>query len=222
MAEPIPKLKLLAGSLGSSAVFIALAIFGAGGLSAFCSLPPFVAVTIVTFLLAAAAAFTNGNLSTGIREDRGNRWVLAFFTLLGLLQAYLPPYTDRIGFWTFGGDGVRWLGVVLYAIGGFVRLWPVFVLGNRFSGLVAIQPGHRLVTGGIYRYVRHPSYLGMLILLLGWALVFRSSVGILLALLTLVPVIDRIRAEEAMLVSEFGGEYEAYRVRTWRLVPGLY
>ena len=76
-------------------------------------------------------------------------------------------YTDRKGFWTLDGDAVRWLGVVLFAAGGVLRIWPVFVLGHRFSGLVAIQPGHKLVTSGVYGVIRHPSYLGLLVKLAG-------------------------------------------------------
>jgi protein-S-isoprenylcysteine O-methyltransferase Ste14 len=111
---------------------------------------------------------------------------------------------------------------VLYALGGVVRLWPVFVLGRRFSGLVAIQPGHQLVTDGIYSVIRNPSYLGLLVLSVGWALAFRSLVGVLLALLMLVPLIARIRSEEVLLRSQFGAQYDEYRSRTWRLIPGLY
>jgi protein-S-isoprenylcysteine O-methyltransferase Ste14 len=96
------------------------------------------------------------------------------------------------------------------------------VLGNRFSGLVAIQQGHTLVTDGIYRVIRHPSYLGLLLNTLGWALAFRSGVGLLLTALTLVPLVARIRAEERLLQSQFGAEYDAYRARTSRLVTGLY
>ncbi|HEX7742703.1 MAG TPA: methyltransferase, partial [Sphingobium sp.] len=70
--------------------------------------------------------------------------------------------------------------------------------------------------------IRHPSYLGLLVNALGWALVFRSGVGVLLAALMLIPVVARIRAEEALLLSEFGAPYEAFRRRTWRMVPGLY
>src|SRR5262249_5661683 len=106
--------------------------------------------------------------------------VLAAFGLLGLLAGYLPAYTDRIGFWTLDGETVRWIGVALFAIGGVLRLWPVFVLGRRFSGLVAIQSGHTLVTTGIYSVIRHPSYLGLFVNALGWALAFRSGVGVLL------------------------------------------
>jgi len=98
----------------------------------------------------------------------------------------------------------------------------VFVLGHRFSGLVAIQPGHTLVTSGVYGVIRHPSYLGLLINSLGWSLAFRSGVGVLLTLLLIPPLLARINAEENLLHSEFGDEYDAYRSQTWRLIPGIY
>jgi protein-S-isoprenylcysteine O-methyltransferase Ste14 len=96
------------------------------------------------------------------------------------------------------------------------------VLGQRFSGLVAIQPGHTLVTTGLYGVVRHPSHLGLLVNSLGWALAFRSGVGVLLTAFLIPPLVARMRAEERLLRSHFGGEYEAYRSRTSRLVPGVY
>jgi protein-S-isoprenylcysteine O-methyltransferase Ste14 len=115
------------------------------------------------------------------------------------LQAgYLPAYTDRKEFWTLDGNTVRWLDVLLFAAGGALRLWPVFVLGHRFSGLVAIQPGHRLVTSGIYRVIRHPSYLGLLINSLGWALAFRSAIGVLLTALLLASLLARAAAVHAV------------------------
>ena len=112
--------------------------------------------------------------------------------------------------------------MALFAVGGTLRLWPVFVLGRRFSGLAAIQPGHALVTDGIYGIIRHPSYLGLLVNTLGWALTFRSGVGVLLTVLLIPPLLSRIRAEETLLRAEFGGAYDAYCSRTWRLIPGLY
>jgi protein-S-isoprenylcysteine O-methyltransferase Ste14 len=181
-----------------------------------------IALTVVYVGLVVLAFFAGGNISRGLREDRSNRWVLVALTVLGLLAAYLPAYTDRIGFWVIDGGVTRWIGVVLFTLGGVLRLSAVFVLGDRFSGLVAIQPGHRLVTTGLYRRIRHPSYLGMMINSLGWALAFRSGVGILLTALMLVPLLARIQAEERFLQSEFGAEYGTYRTRTWRLVPGLY
>jgi protein-S-isoprenylcysteine O-methyltransferase Ste14 len=215
----IPKLVLtIAGTLA----YLWLAILGEGGFAVFFSHSALIALTIIFFAAAAASLFTRGNVSPGVREDRRNRWVLVAFSVIGLLLAFVPAYTDRTEFWTLDGDAIRWFGVVLAAIGGALRLWPVFVLGRRFSGLVAIQPGHTLVTTGPYSVIRHPSYLGLLVNSLGWALAFRSGVGVVLAALLIPPLVARISAEERLLRSEFGNEYEAYRARTSRLVPGLY
>ena len=202
--------------------YLALGVIGAGGLSAYLAHTPFIFVALVTIISAIIALFTRGNLSSGNREDRGNRWVLAAFGVLGLLNGWLPAYTDRIDFWTLGGDKLRWVGVVVFILGTTLRMAPVFVLGNRFSGLVAIQPEHRLVTTGIYGTIRHPSYCGLLIGSLGWSLTFRAGAGVLLTALTLVPVLARIHAEEMLLRSHFGAEYDAYRARTSRLIPGVY
>ena len=142
--------------------------------------------------------------------------------LIGLLLAFFPAYTDRLGLLVFDGNGVRWLGVVLFTAGGVLRLWPVFVLGPRFSGLVAIQQGHTLVTDGIYSRIRNPSYLGLVVNMLGWALTFRSGVGVLLTALAVPILIARINSEERLLREHFGAEYDGYCARTWRLVPGVY
>jgi protein-S-isoprenylcysteine O-methyltransferase Ste14 len=219
MMTPIVRVALV---IVGTVAYLGLAVIGWGGFSAFFSHPPLVAIAIVLFALSGVALLTDGNLSTGEREDRGNRWVLVAFGVLGLLNAYLPAYTDRIEFWTIDGDIIRWLGVVLFAAGGALRIWPVFVLGRRFSGLVAIQPGHTLVTGGVYGVIRHPSYLGLLVNSLGWGLAFRSGVGVLLTALTILPILARIRAEERLLNTQFGAEYDAYCARTSRLLPGLY
>lgn len=215
-----PKVAVL--SIVSTLVYLALAVLGSGGFAAFFSHPPLTVVAIATLAMAVVALFTEGNLSAGEREDSGNRWVLAAFAVLGFLLAYLPALTDRVDVGTFGGDRVRWLGVALYVAGGALRIWPVFVLGRRFSGLVAIQPGHTLVTDGIYRRVRNPSYLGLIVSSVGWALAFRSIVGVLLVALMLAPLVVRIRSEEALLRAQFGAEYDAYCARSWRLLPGVY
>ncbi len=216
------KFMLALTSAGLILVYLGLAVVGWGGVDAFFANPARTAVVIATAMMAGAALFSSVNLSTGEREDRSNRWVIGALGLIGLLSAWLPAYTDRKELWTIDGDVVRWLGVVLYVVGGALRLWPVFVLGRRFSGLVAIQPGHTLVTEGLYRTIRNPSYLGLLVLSLGWALAFRSLAGVLLVALMIPPLIARIRSEEALLRSQFGEAYAAYCARTWRLFPGLY
>ncbi|MGP6191545.1 MAG: methyltransferase family protein [Vulcanimicrobiaceae bacterium] len=208
--------------LGTTVAYLGLAVLGWGGPAAFFAHAPLVALTIVLFAMSGAAQFVGGNLSSGEREDRSNRWVLAVFSVLGVLDGFVPAYTDRIGFWTIDGDAVRWAGVAIFAAGGALRLWPVVVLGERFSGLVAIQRGHALVTDGIYGIIRHPSYLGLLLTAVGWALGFHSGPGLVVAALLVPPLIARINAEERLLRSQFGAEYDAYRARTSRLIPGVY
>jgi protein-S-isoprenylcysteine O-methyltransferase Ste14 len=78
------------------------------------------------------------------------------------------------------------------------------------------------VTSGVYGVIRHPSYLGLLVNSLGWALAFRSGVGVLLTALLIPPLLARIRAEEDLLRAQFASQYEAYCSRTWRLIPGVY
>lgn len=212
----------VAFSFSGAILYLGASILAYGGWRAFFAHPPLIAVAIVFVLLSVTAVFAGGNLSRGIREDRGNRWVLFPIMVLGLAGAFVPAWTDRVGFWVIDGDAVRWAGVALTLIGGTLRLAPVYILGHRFSGLVAIQPDHRLVTGGLYTYIRHPSYLGLIVASIGWALAFRSVVGVLLGLAFVPFIVARIRSEEALLGSEFGSEYDAYRARTFRLIPGIY
>lgn len=214
-------LRLLLVVIGSCA-YAGLAVLGWGGFRSFFSHPAFVALVVILLALSVVASFAGGNLSAGVREARGNRWVIPVVVIIGFLNAYLPAYTDRRELWTIDGDTIRWVGVALFAASGALRIWPVFVLGERFSGLVAIQPGHTLVTGGIYGVIRHPSYLGLLINSLGWSLAFRSAVGVILTALLIPPLLARIRAEENLLRSQFGDDYNAYCSHTSRLILGIY
>jgi protein-S-isoprenylcysteine O-methyltransferase Ste14 len=209
-------------SIVGAVVYLVLAVAGEGGLARFASHPPLIALAVVTSAAAVAGLLSEGNISSGVREDRGNRWVLIAFTVLGVALAYLPALDDRLELLTFGRETLRWLGVALFALGSVLRIAPVFALGKRFSGLVALQEGHTLKTDGFYRVIRNPSYLGLIVLTLGWALAFRSGIGVLLTACLLPPLVARMRAEEALLGEAFGAQYQAYRARTWRLIPGLY
>ena len=91
--------------------------------------------------VTTVAFFAGGNVSPGVKEDRGNRWVLKAFSGIAILLAYLSAYTDRIDFWTIDGDRTRWVGLAAFVAGSILRLLPVFMLKDRFSGLVAIQRG---------------------------------------------------------------------------------
>jgi protein-S-isoprenylcysteine O-methyltransferase Ste14 len=221
-SDKASRLKVAGIGVVTTLLYLWLAVRGSGGLAAFFRHPARTGVAVASVLMASAAFCSDANLSSGEREDRSNRWIFVPLLTIGFLTGFLPAYTERKGWWILDGDIVRWLGVFLYVSGGALRIAPVFVLGRRFSGLVAIQPGHELVTDGIYGRVRHPSYLGLIIMGFGWALAFRSGAGMVLAGLVIPPILARIRSEEALLRSQFGEEYDSYRRRTSRLIPGIY
>jgi protein-S-isoprenylcysteine O-methyltransferase Ste14 len=214
--------KMFASSIIAGAVQFGIAIYLLGGWKAFASHPSLITLIAVTLAMLCVAPFSGANINAGEKEDRGNRWVFIAFGVIALSSAIIPPYTDRIGFLTIDGETTRWLGVALYIFGGALRLYPVFVLGHRFSGLVAIQSDHKLETSGIYSTIRNPSYLGMIINMIGWGLAFRGWSGVAIAFLLLIPLIGRIRSEERLLREHFGVQYEAYFSRTWRLLPYIY
>jgi protein-S-isoprenylcysteine O-methyltransferase Ste14 len=203
-------------------IWFGTAVLAEGGLAEFFSHRALIGLTVILGLMVIVSFCIGGNFNPGVQEDRSVRWVIAVFAMIILFDAWLPAWSDHNDFWVIENDAIRWVGVTLFAIGAILRLWPVHVLGDRFSGLVAIQPNHTLETGGIYRIIRNPSYLGMLTITLGWGLAFRSVVGVALATLLIPPLMARMDAEEALLLSRFGKEYEAYRARTWRLIPGVW
>ncbi len=216
------KLRLLLASVVYLAFQFTLAALGSGGFRTFIAHPQFVALFVLTVVMMAVSFKSEISISSGIKEDRGNRWVIGVLSLLGIGLAFFPAWTDRIGFFVFGGETLRWFGIALFTLGGVLRLYPAFVLGHRFSGLVAIQEGHTLVTDGIYSHVRNPSYLGLLVNMLGWSLIFRSGVGIIIVALTLLVLLARMSSEERLLHEHFGAEYDAYCARTARLIPWIY
>ena len=114
-------------------------------------------------------------------------------------------------------------GIVLIAAGIGLRGWSIATLGRFFQYQIRVQPGHRVVTDGPYRYVRHPSYTGIALVLAGIALAC-DDVWSLVAVAVLggAGLAVRIRAEERQLTRALGGEYEHFAAGRKRLVPGVW
>ena len=204
---------------------LSLAAFavGRGDWAEFFQSPARVGAILVSIGLGVAGVFSGfGGMNPGKKEDRSNRWIFGPVFVLSLALAVLPPYLDGRNLWVADETVTPYIGLAWLTLGGVLRLAPVFILGRRFTGLVAIQKGHQLVTRGLYRYIRHPSYAGMLLYMAGYVLVFRCWLGLLLVAGTLAILLARMNAEEALLEGEFGEEYASYRRRTWRLVPWVY
>ncbi len=148
---------------------------------------------------------------------------LVVVQLLGLLLLISLGYCDRRGLGVMPeNEGVRLVGLGLAYLGGTVMFWSVLDLGRQYSPEVTIQKEHHLITHGLYGFIRHPRYLGLVVLVLGSALAFRSWTGIAADVILLASLLWRIRDEEAMLQREFGTEWDAYARRTRRLVPWVW
>lgn len=113
---------------------------------------------------------------------------------------------------------------IIFILGGIaLRQYSIAVLGKFFTFDVAVHKGHRLVAIGPYRYVRHPSYSGALLTLLGFGLALGNWAGLAAALLCMaVAYTYRIGIEEAALSAALGEPYRQYASRTWRLIPFVF
>lgn len=140
---------------------------------------------------------------------------MALAVAAALLQAWPwpAPWAQRL---SLAGQAAMAAGIAL-------RLWSVRVLARHFTVDLAIRPGHRLVRHGPYRWLRHPSYSGLLLSLAGFALALGDALAPLLLVLPVVPaLLRRIRAEEALLQDAFPQEWPDYARDTRRLLPWLW
>ena len=114
-------------------------------------------------------------------------------------------------------------GLVLIASGIVLRIWSIATLGRFFQYQIKVQPGHRVVTAGPYRYVRHPSYSGIALVLIGIALACDDVLSLVaVVILGGVGLAVRIRAEERQLTQALGADYEHFAAEHKRLVPGVW
>jgi protein-S-isoprenylcysteine O-methyltransferase Ste14 len=219
MAVRYPDAPLLLIVIASAAIFMGLPAWGWGSFSGFVDHPARVGACLVIVLASLAVLFSGTSLGRGLVADARTPWILLLVFGFTMVMAWLPAYADRRDIATLDGDFSRYIGLALLILGCILRVGPMFELGPRFRPPWIKQEDHRLVTTGFYRYVRNPSYLGALLIMMGWFLVFRSGPGLLLSLLSIPVAIPFIRREEAMLQEEFGDAYVAYKNRTWRLIP---
>lgn len=109
------------------------------------------------------------------------------------------------------------------ALGIALRAWSTRVLGRFYTRTLLITPNHHIVQDGPYKLVRHPGYSGSLLVWVGAGLAVSNwIVFLIITLVSFIAYIYRIQSEEAMLIAEFGGEYEEYIRRTKRLIPYVY
>lgn len=137
-------------------------------------------------------------------------------TLLGFACVWLP-------FGRFGTPGLAAAGLLLGALGLALRWAAIARLGRLFTWRIAILADHPLITDGVYRWIRHPSYTGGLLAAAGVLLALGNALPLAAFALTHLPLVaHRVRIEERVLAAHFGEGWAAYAARTWRLLPGVW
>jgi protein-S-isoprenylcysteine O-methyltransferase Ste14 len=155
--------------------------------------------------------------------DRGTIYA-AWALILGscLIGFFLARHITVLN-WPVHSPAIISVAVLLELSGVALRLWAIRHLGRFFTVAVGIQQGHHVIQDGPYRFVRHPSYSGSLLALIGVGCLTFNWLGlILIAICTSLAYAIRIPVEEKALLTEFGAEYEEYAAHTKRMIPGIY
>lgn len=185
----------------------------------------FRALLLMSFVLGWIVRFnfTGKNKNPkAVKSINVKRETLAFN--LGNLAFSLPLlyiFTDWLNFANWGLPvWLRWLGVIILFSGNVILYLAHSNLGKNWSGTLDIQEKHTLITNGIYQYIRHPMYLGFLLLIIG---IFLTSANVLLGVAMLswfaYMYLGRVAKEEQMMIEQFGEQYRTYMQRTGRLLP---
>jgi protein-S-isoprenylcysteine O-methyltransferase Ste14 len=174
----------------------------------------------IGFELVIALA-TRTSSGGGKVRDRGTQLLLWATIVPAVTACEWLHYVSR-GEIPTKGDWLTTLAVAVMLAALAIRWTAIRMLGKAFSANVAIRGDQRLNTRGIYGWVRHPSYLGLLLVFVAIGLHSRHWLGLVVMLAPTAALIYRIHVEEIALREAFGPEYAAYSQRTKRLVPGIY
>src|SRR5580704_180671 len=155
-------------------------------------------------------------------RDRGSRIVIRLALYATLIPAAASPAIApalRIPDHVL----VVLVGVVVIWMGLAIRVWAVLTLGGSFRTTIEVDAGQSVVSRGPYRWIRHPSYTGLLLVLLGVGIGIGNWLAVAVCfILPPIALLYRIRWEVAELVRVLGVAYSAYESRTKRLIPGIW
>lgn len=167
-------------------------------------------------------SFTQRSAEGAQRHDRGSKFVVITSIWLAIGAGFAASLVPAAAM-TWSRLGFFWSGIVLMLAGAAFRWYAIRVLGRYFTRDVAISPGQTVVRTGPYRYVRHPSYSGSLVTMLGIGVTLTNWLSLLvIVLIGLLGYGYRIRVEEAALRRGLGDAYVHYAQSTKRLIPFVF
>lgn len=156
--------------------------------------------------------------------DKGQKMLVIISAIVSIpFLIYIPvwEYSDFEG--PIPRDGVlSWAGIILFVSGIIIQSIAMWQLKGFYTVRIGIQPEQKLVTSGLYRFIRHPGYLSYIITIIGIGLSLSSILTLLFVIFIILFLVLRIKGEEEMLLKEFGDEYKAYMKRTKKIIPFIY
>lgn len=182
-----------------------------------------ITVTILQVVAVTRFPTLGQNRAEGKEIVARQRLVLPILQILSLLIALGAPFSDHRSIGVLPDYlPLRFIGVVLYTMAFVLMVWAEIILGRQFSLQVTVQEDHHLITNGPYRYLRHPRYLGIIVVNLGYMLIFRSWVTGFAVVAVIATLLWRIYDEERFLHQQFAAEWETYCATRWRLIPFVF
>ena len=154
-------------------------------------------------------------------STKGDKFSLTFVLIGVLVPVALSIYLSYLKIGLID-NRVSYFGLLFIIIGFLVRQWSSYVLGKHFILIVGVNKGQRVIMKGPYKYVRHPSYLGLFFEVLGGVLALSNFIGVILVIVLFIPsIFYRINIEEEFLERNLKG-YNEYKNKTYRLIPFVY
>src|SRR3989338_193459 len=175
-------------------------------------------VLFFMILIVELSILSKPRLSGGFGRDKRSFLYILLGLGLALFSILIFPY---LGIGKINLN-FSYFGIILIVSGFTLRQLSIRILGKLFTPIISIQEGHKLIIRGLYKYVRHPSYTGLLIEYLGFALAVSNWISFVAVICFLFPaILYRIEIEEKELVKRFGQDYISYRKRTKMLIPWI-
>ncbi len=188
--------------------------------------PLHVAYSLIGLFVIAERLLRRGSEARSWEEkssDRGTTRGLGLAFGTSLLALLVMPLLNRMKIGRLYGTRAAWGGIAVMSMGLALRIWAAFVLGASYTRTLRTNAQQSLVKDGPYRLVRHPGYLGNLLLWLGAAIATANEIAaVTIAVIMGRAYHARIIAEEAMLAEAFTDDYQTYSEHTWRLLPFVY
>jgi protein-S-isoprenylcysteine O-methyltransferase Ste14 len=152
------------------------------------------------------------------KQSRGELYVVVQAILL--IALFFGP-KDIFGLPTMLNQTLWWIGQILFYSGIVIAIWAAILLGPNLTPLPKPKPSGEFIQSGLYRFVRHPIYFGVILVCFGWAGIVQTLYTLVLAIILLIFFDLKSRQEEIWLTEKFS-EYDVYKQNTKKLIPFLY